>query len=353
MRVVVSVLCFLLGLCLGIEALRALPEPKISESAGALEHLMKHGDNYDLIVVGSSVVRMHFIAGLFDKEMKKHGYRIKSFGFSRSSLHGGELDYYLERILELHHARLKWVVVDVSLKQFRAVEEGNAYKRRVIEWHAPRQYWHLQRFVLATKKGPLRVIKALASPAAHALLRYAGVGVGIEALRKGTLLHEYGKVVVKPRASFHPSASLERGQRKKMERYRQRLGAAHVRDTKELARLRLKPPVRPQTNEYADLFRDQIEAHGLTAMFLLAPTLGDNRMNPHVKGKPDLRFFDFNQPRKYPELYDVNVRYDRIHLAWPGAQLFTKAFAARFAEWLEAEGDTRTLIKKRPRKDER
>ena len=72
--------------------------------------------------------------------------------------------------------------------------------------------------------------------------------------------------------------------------------------------------------------------------FILSPTLWDARMKAEVPGEPALRFFDFNDPRRYPELYLYNVRHDSVHLTYDAAVVFSGELAREVLPMLEGKG---------------
>ena len=62
------------------------------------------------------------IPPVFDARMKEHGHDIQSINVGLSGLRGGELDYYLDRILALRMPKLKWILCDVTLDQLRPIK---------------------------------------------------------------------------------------------------------------------------------------------------------------------------------------------------------------------------------------
>jgi len=348
MRVALSILAFVAGLALGLTLLPAWPYARPSISEGAIEYLTQRGRKIDVLVIGSSTVRVHFVTALFNEEMKKRGHDVQAFAFARSGLQGAELDYYLERILALELPELKWVLVDVSLTQFRPLERDNWYKRRVIEWHAPEQVLTLQRLIFA-KNAPLASkLEQFWPHVEHALLRAANVGDGVESAYKGTLLHLRKPDRLLPASSFSVGDYVKNAQKKRLASYAKHNAKKFPKVVEALRRARAVPESKIQkrlrANEYAVIYRQRIEQRGAQAAFILSPMLGDVRMRRDVPGSADLRFLDFDDPARYPELYALEHRYDSVHLAWSGAQLFTVRLAERFAALLDAEGDTRMRI---------
>jgi hypothetical protein len=345
MKLAISILAFIVGLALGVTLLPAWPQVRPSISDGALEYLAQRGRRIDVIVIGSSTVRVHFVTALFNEEMKKRGHDVQAFAFARSGLQGAELDYYLERILALDLPELKWVLVDVSLNQFRPLEPDNWYKGRVVQWHAPEQVLTLQRLIFAKNASLASKLEQLWPHVEHALLRAANVGDGVESAKKGTLLRQRKPERLLPASSFSVGEYVQNAQKKRLASYAKHHGKKFAKAVATLRKARAVPEsklgkhLRP--NEYAVIFRDRIERHGAKAAFILSPMLSDIRMHRDVPGAADLRILDFNDPARYPELYALEHRYDPVHLAWSGAQLFTVRLAEQLTAMLEAEGDNR------------
>ena len=185
-RLTVALVAFCLGLGSGLWALRHLAALSPTDSFGNIEHLERFGGEYDVIVVGPSFVRINFVPPVFDERMKEHGYTIRSFNFSLRGLMGSEMDYYIERIMDLGLPRLKWVFLDVTLAQFPRLKEANYYKLRIIRWHNWTQYLQVQQAVMQGEGELFERLRRLQVYTQHFLLNLGNVGEGMFALRSGT-----------------------------------------------------------------------------------------------------------------------------------------------------------------------
>ena len=79
-----------------------------------LAHLAAHGDDYDVIFVGSSRIQNHIMPALFDRLTAEGGLPVKSFNAGVSSMHTPEDGWYLEQILARKPARLRWVFLEID-----------------------------------------------------------------------------------------------------------------------------------------------------------------------------------------------------------------------------------------------
>lgn len=333
-RAALACVAFALGLASSGAALRAVALRNESPSRGALEHLAARGAKYDVIVFGPSFVQMHFVPPVFDERMKELGHPVRSFGFGMSGLRGGELDYYLARVLELELPRLRYVLTDVTLDQDRPIERSNRFKRRVIYWHDPAQLAFMQRIIYTRTDDPHKRNRYLWRHAQHALLKAGNVGEGIEGLRQGTLLGKQPKL--HSRAAFHMNAARGKKQLKEAARYLKRNEKRFAKKAKKLAKIRANPLKKGRNSGFARDWRDRVREAGLEPYFVITPVLGSARLATAVPGDEPLRVLDFNDPTRFPELYDPSLHYDQSHFHWQGAVLFSRKLAETFAAELDA-----------------
>jgi hypothetical protein len=327
MRVTITLLAFLCGLLLGTSALRASIAALPSPTAGALEHLAKFGDDYDLIVVGSSLTKVNFMPGVFDAHMAELGHPVRSFSFGMKGMRGAELHYYVERVLQLPLRRLKWLIVDVSLEQDMLLDPDGGYTWRAIEWHAPVQAWLGVEQVLASPEPFQRKLRVIAAHARHLLLNRGNVGKGIDALAEGIWFSPPRKVMSRGAlvARFIPGRQGWKGDRYLRGRKRH-----------EAQRRALKWSRRTNTQLHPGFIERAIaelaRARGKQVAFLLSAMLVDARFDSSVPGAKPLNVIDLNNPDRYPELYDPEMRYDEVHLTSAGSVPYTRAIADQLVE---------------------
>jgi hypothetical protein len=327
MRVTIASFAFLCGLLVGTRALRASIAALPSPTAGALEHLAKFGDDYDVIVVGSSLSKVNFMPTVFDEHMAELGHPVRSFSFGMKGMRGAELHYYVERVLQLPLRRLKWLIVDVSLKQDMLLDPDGGYTERAIAWHAPTQAWLGVEQVLASSEPLLHKLKVIAAHARHLLLNRGNVGKGLEALADGTWFSLPHRVMSRGAlvARFIPG-----GQREKVDRY------LRGRARHEAQRRALKWSRRRNTTLHPGFIQraiaDLAHARGKPVAFLLSAMLIDSRFDARVPGAKPLNVIDLDDPSRYPELYEPEMRYDELHLTSAGSVPYTRAIADQLVE---------------------
>jgi hypothetical protein len=328
MRASISVIAFLVGLVAGAWLLRVEVIAARGPEADALDHLGVYGDDYDVIVVGSSLSEVNFLPGELDQRTAELGHPLRSFALGMKGMRGAELHYYVQRVLEFPLRRLQWLIVDVSLQQDLLEDPEAGYVQRAIDWHAPAQALLAMRQVLASDEPLARKLSMLGSHARYLLLNRGNVGAGIAALQSGAWLEPPPKV--KTRGSLVAGHFLARGDQAKAARYRRR-HAWHEAQRRSLKySRRVKRELRPNMIQraIAKLARDR----GKHVAFLLSPVLYDARFAPSAAGGEPLHVIDLDDPARYPELYDPGLRYDDLHLTYAGSIPYTRAIADQLVE---------------------
>jgi hypothetical protein len=125
---------------------------------------------------------------------------------------------------------------------------------------------------------------------------------------------------------LEPESSDARRERKaaKAKKYRER-PSVHEARVRRLIADRRRAPTR--SNALAATWRDAAAARGVEVAYVIGPATGNSSFPAEVPNEPDLRVFDFNDPKKYPHLYEITFHYDTIHLTEPGAQSFSRELA--------------------------
>ena len=77
-----------------------------------------------------------------------------------------------------------------------------------------------------------------------------------------------------------------------------------------------------------------LRARGIEPLFIIPPVITAEEEFVNRSSSSVLQtLFAFNDPAVYPELYEVNMRADSLHLNEPGALLFTRLLAGKFADY--------------------
>ena len=310
-------LAFSLGLGGAVWALRALAEHYAPLGRDRLEPLMRAND-YDVIVIGSSMIGVGFRPEPFQKRLlDEHGRRVHAYGLGMGALRGPELDFYVRRLLAQPLPKLRWLLIDVTVDQTPQLDERNWYSTREIEWQTPRQFGLVVSHVMAEQK-PLGVrLRTLLPFARHFGINVLNVGRGHAALEGFDSIGQADPQAWQPEWRRDRKAA-------KAKRYRERVDA-HESAVRRLINARRREPTR--SNALADAWREVAAARGVEVAFIVGPTTRNAAFPVEVPGEPDLRVFDFNDPNEFPHLYEITYHYDTIHLTEPGAQTFSRDLA--------------------------
>ena len=93
---------------------RLLPFPEVPTVSDKLEHLERHGAEYDALFIGSSRVQFQIIPALFDRTAAGHGLAVRSFNAGISAMVPPEDGYFIDQILQRPHSRLRWAFIEIS-----------------------------------------------------------------------------------------------------------------------------------------------------------------------------------------------------------------------------------------------
>jgi hypothetical protein len=309
-----------------------------------LAHLAAHGSEYDALFLGSSRVATHVIPTIFDHVAGERGVAIKSFNAGIPGMFTPQDDYMLERILASKPARVRWIFLEVQSLQ-TALPPAARDTVEAIYWHD----W--PRFALVcrrlTGKGKRRswrdqmreAVERLPNLGEHAVLfakRFTNLGRGALLLDRWIrhepeppmdwrVLGENGDGWIHPDDARQPNAK----------------AMAALSD--DLEKLRRSPPVRedrdPATQKALDTMVSRIRRSGATPVLIIPPNAGrGSYFYPSPQSAGRIMIFDFCDPRKYPELYELKNRLGGAHLNTAGAEIFTRLLAQRFVEIDPAHG---------------
>jgi hypothetical protein len=314
---------FSLGLAAAAWALRGLAEGLAPPGGEKWADLALRVDECDVLVLGSSMMAVGFREEPFEDRLRKdHGREIRACSFSMGGLHGAELDFYVRRALELPFSKLRWLLIDVTLDQEPRMAEKNWYTRREIDWQTPRQFAIVTSHVMARDAPFSTRVETLWPFARHLAINVLNVGRARPALEGFDRRHAPQELEPENRKAKN-ERRLERKDAK-AEKYRRRQ-AAHEAAVRRLAVKRKRPPGRDNT--LPATWRDAAAARGFEVAYVVGPSTRPAGFPVEVPGEQDLRVFDFNDPTKNRRLYDIENRYDSMHLTEPGARLFSRGLA--------------------------
>ncbi len=317
-----------------------LPGPPDWAVTPKLSHLAEHGDDYDVLFLGSSLSFRHVIPDVVDARLAERGVDLRSFNLGGKATTGYELDHVLREALELTGPRLRYVVVEPSVWRFKMLGP-NRKTTRSRNWHTMRQTARAIDSVLESDESLSKRVELVAGHLQVAAWRVANFGEG-----RRLVAHLVG---LPPEQSITPEhIELHRGFQAleelapELTRERRR----ELLDDKQGYQKKVRAIERQNAREQAvssvnyDGLEEQvalIRAAGAEPIYMLPP--GDlatpYAFRLHREGYlPHL--ISFNHPEQYPQLYQLNRRFDPNHLNQRGAEEFSILLADALADLIES-----------------
>ena len=317
---------FIAGVILAATGLSSfVPFPKVSSLWRKYLHIEDHRSTYSLMFVGSSRVFHEFIPKQFDAALAAKGHpEVKSFNFGQDGMWPPESLYMIRQILALKPKGLRWVFID--LMQIKPFLEGNETSLRGVYWHD----WKHTAIALEHCAESPDLDRPWSERGAqcynHLTLftqRLLNAGSGSHRFLVAMKLARDKKPEPLPDDGWEPGP------------YR-KLSPEDVRSFKsELAKLAtVQPkPMPPLLRKSLEDLVAEIRAAGAEPVFVVASGFfGRERFTDWLPGVP---LFRFDDPEKFPELYNYEHRFDIHHLDATGAKDATRRLADRFIQFLE------------------
>lgn len=317
-----------LAVCWGGCALlgRLSPFPDVPGIAPKWAWFARHRDEFDVLFIGSSRLYHQIIPAQFDAAVAAAGGpKIRSFNFGYDGMWPPESFYLLRRLLELRPARLKWVVIELMDKNMRD-EDANAATMRLSYWHDTAHTRLAVANILASQQGWPARLGLLMEQGGYWCREMLNLGRGADLLQARL-------APVRPRRkpySWEPFAGYEAGTERPMDaRERQKFAQA-------LEALTALPPapLRPFFRHAVRGVIADVREIGAEPIFVIAPTV--NPAENFTELPDGAAVFAFNDPARYPALFDPAHHYDTWHLNPRGAVHFTALVADRLGEKMRA-----------------
>ncbi len=300
-----------------------------------LAHLATHGDAYDVLFVGSSRIQNHIIPRLFDQLAASADQPIQSFNAGIPSMHAPEVDWFLEQILARPHARLRWVFVEADYFPTQLQEDQQGTLRGVA-WHDWPRFQQLCQRLLIMKKGVgwRDQVGDTFERLRDFLQHLAAFGTRATHLGRGTQLFDRWRLALPP-DSLNPE---------KLGPNRDGWLGANLDENDSSARLaqvlatRKASPPKPQQADRASQaalakLLTKITRAGAVPIIVIPPRARANYFIPSPENASRAAaVIDLCDPRRHPELYDLENRIDLSHLNLQGAEIFTRLLAERFRQ---------------------
>ncbi len=334
-RVLGNAAIFLAALILSCAVIgRCLPFPEVQTVHDKLEHLSRHGNEYDVIFIGSSHVYFQIMPATFDQTAAENGVTVRSFNAGISAMMPPEDGYLMDQILRLPHDRLRWAVIEcmpVSTRSARSLSETT----RESYWHD----WTRTRILarsfaqdwaaVHSPTGRAPSYGPLLSQARESLRLFAEHTINLG--RGGAMLsHWMGSAKMK-KASWPNRRVVGDGW---ITPQGEQQMSGKVRSDYELGFSNLQAsterymPGDPASEEALRGMMEKLVKNGVTPLLMIPPTTQTKR----YRSLQPVMTLDFSDAREYPEFFTLEHRLDGGHLNAAGAEVFTRTLARLFVE---------------------
>lgn len=313
-----------------------LPAPDVPVLSEKLEYFHTHRDEYDTLFVGSSRIFRQIVPEIFDSETARMGLPVQSFNFGVQGMLAPETFVALDRILSPPPARLKTIILEPTAFDWNPDEPDTL---RFMDWHRPwetllalRTVFHYARKSKSASRFSLCQLhlRAALARATNLGLVAAAWSATIEEVSSedkltADLIHRQSGFVALDQIP---------GERDRHEKFLEEQDVYEKRLAKYEKPLKKRRPATAEITAYREVV-ERVRRRGIRVVFLSPP--GEERSEVVLalhKDVPLDPFLDFNDPAKFPALFNVAYRFDEGHLNERGAEEFTRLLAVRLFPYL-------------------
>ncbi|MEH2279367.1 MAG: hypothetical protein V7K40_32440 [Nostoc sp.] len=343
-----------------------LPYSKTIQNLGEIsvkwQYFTEHKNDYNAIFLGPSTTYFGVVPKVFDEYMTKEGKTVKSFNFGIAGANVSELDFYLQKILDLKPANLKWIFLDCSVDLFTNFGSTSAQE---IYWHTPRKTVENFQLIWESSIDNWQVkVPYIYANFQSFIYRWLGLGQlstfwqerilnldlsnadPLAKVSEDRLLQESGYYAIDWQNKAEKWQTLFRTNG--LDTYLKNLKSEQTK----LANLNSENTFKKTSTIYGVKMMEnissqiekqqQINNNKLEAIFFIPPILEADSNYSALYKAYDLGYIDtllaFNDVNSFTNLYELNRRIDSAHLNHQGAQEFTLLLASRFTEYLNNSG---------------
>jgi hypothetical protein len=310
-----------MGVTAGVIGAR-LPFRSVPDIGPRYRYFEQTKEDVDTLFIGSSRFRHQVIPAEFDAATTSAGAPTHSLNLGYSGMWPPESFYFLRRLLALQPHHLRWVFIELMDHRFSHVEQETPTLRNIY-WHDWPHTVMAWRMVWETPFPPEEKVRLLARDTSMFLRQFSNIGRAAEWLQernsaKGRKL-PLGWV---HRGGFEPEEEGVWSEASRVE-YSQMVDAVKTGHPAQRARPGYAVALREVIQE--------VRAAGAEPIFVLPPTVRPEEFL--ATGLPEgMTIWAFNDPERYPALYDADLHFDPGHLNERGAHEFTRLLAQRMAD---------------------
>jgi hypothetical protein len=295
-------------------------------------------DDTEVLFFGSSHVFRGIDPRSFDEGMRAAGHPVRSFNFALKGMRPHEANALLRHVLSLRPRQLRWVFIEWGTWD-PWIPSANRFKQRAVFWHDRRETLSAIVGSWRSDRDLLDRFDLVATHALHFLHRALATGRGpdaVLAIGATAPAYETPDRFVVSRRGYNPYTDREFAQGPTAEHRRRYLADLPTisSDWQTLSGANQRSvDVAPARWSPLGVQIDDVRDAGAEPIYLIMPTshaeplaysAAAEGLVPHLIG--------FNDPARYPDLYQPDARFDRNHLNQRGGRAFSLELARRFAE---------------------
>lgn len=294
----------------------------------------KNKDKYDTLFIGSSRICNQVIPQEFDRTTKFLGKATNSYNFGIPAMRALPSYFLLKELLATQPKNLKWVFIETDLDSFYEPIE-NARNNRSIYWHNKENtLFALDRIIDDDSESFTKKIALVGSHLIPFVYNQINVGRLFNSTISQPFSHpqeEIAKDYIFANNGYYPlDLQTEDPHRIALLENTK----AYTQKVNLLAKKRKKEKLPSASKlELLTLIVDEVEAAGANPVFIIPPRmeLKSELVFAYKEGYiPAL--LAFNDPNKYPDLYQLDLRHDLNHLNHQGSQKFSRLIAEKFVK---------------------
>jgi hypothetical protein len=341
-RALLPIALFLLGAIGTSWALqRQRPWPESAGMATKWRAFEQVADEVELVFLGSSYTLCAVLPAVVEAELAARGQRLAAFNLGIPGLRGPDANQVLAQLIARAPPRLRLLVLE--LPDWSPGPRQREVNDRAVFWHTPAETWAAIGCEWAAHPELGRRLAHTADHLSLAARRLTGLGLLSEAG-----LRALGHLEPAERWLDGEAASRERGYVDLAEVDNPSAAAGHrqfraaaLKWEQEVRALAQAPRqgAAPALEAVAPLRRRAalIARAPFEVVQVVGPVdFSSGPLQGLVEAGQLAPFWAFEDPRRFPELYTLEARYDDRHLARLGAERYSVHLAARIAEHLEA-----------------
>lgn len=321
---------------------RVFPLPEIPDVHAKLMHFRAHPNDYDTLFLGTSRINFQVIPGKFDQLTQAAGIPTKSFNAGVAGMRPPEDSYFFDQLLAARPKRLRWVFIELIHIRPRINEELRGTMRAQY-WHDWPRLWLMWRritYLKPAKKARTleKIWDELREPLAEFPEHFGHFVREMSNLGRGEFLAR--RLLYTPadwRLTLTDYLGPDLAGWRRTGRGEDMPPEVQAKFEKERAERLIEPAAHdlaePVSQGALEAMIAKVERLGATPILIVPPMTGKKTFYPRPERAGKTLVLDFNDPARFPELYENRHRLDWDHLNTAGAEVFTRLLAEH---WIAA-----------------